>query len=263
MNKAKIKSILFEMLEDAGKVLKTAILKPKSIQKKSELSLVTATDKKCEQIILRAIRKHFPAHAILTEESPPMGNSPCRWIIDPLDGTTNFAHSFPMACVSIAYEEDGQIQMGGVWDPFRGELFFAERGKGAFLNGKKIRVSSINTLNNALVCTGFPYDRRDHLEDYVGVFKAFLMRVHDLRRTGSAALDLCYVAAGRFDGYWEFHLQPWDKAAAMLILSEAGGQLSNLSGEPLTLEDTQNLASNGKIHAEMLRLVKPFRHFTK
>ncbi len=263
MNKAKIKSTLFTMLEDAGKVLQTAILKPKSIRKKSELSLVTATDKKCEQIIVRTIQKNFPSHAILTEESPPMGHSSCRWIIDPLDGTTNFAHSFPISCVSIAYEEAGKVLMGGVLDPFRGELFFAERGKGAFLNGKKIKVSSTPTLNDSLVCTGFPYDRREHMDDYLPVFRAFLMRVHDLRRTGAAALDLCYVATGRFDGYWEFHLQPWDKAAALLILSEAGGKSSNLSGEPLTLEDTQNLASNGKIHAEMLKLVRPFRHITK
>ena len=263
MNRTQIKSTLFGMFEDTGKVLKTAILKPKAIQKKSELSLVTATDKKCEEIIIRAIQKKFPSHAILTEESPPIGNSSCRWIIDPLDGTTNFAHSFPVACVSIAYEEDGKVLMGGVFDPFRDELFFGERGGGAFLNKKKIRVSSIPKLNDALVCTGFPYDRRDHLDDYLGVFKTFLMRVHDLRRVGAAALDLCYVAAGRFDGYWEFHLNPWDKAAAMVILSEAGGTMTNLSGEPLTLTDTQNLASNGKIHAEMLAVSKPFRHITK
>ena len=263
MNRAKIKSTLFEMLEDAGKVLKTAILKPKSIQKKSELSLVTATDKKCEEIIVRAIRKNFPSHAILTEESPPMGNSSCRWIIDPLDGTTNFAHTFPMACVSIAYEEDGKVQTGGVFDPFRGELFFAERGKGAFLNGKKIRVSSTARLNDSLISTGFPYNRREHLEDYLGIFKVFLMKTRDLRRTGSAAIDFCYVAAGRFEGYWEFNLMPWDKAAAMLILEEAGGTLTNLSGEPLTLEDNQNLISNGKIHGEMLKLARPFRHIAK
>ena len=263
MNRPKIKSTLFRMLEDAGKVLKAAILKPKAIHKKGELDLVTATDKKCEKIIVRAIQRNFPSHAILTEESPPMGNSDCRWIVDPLDGTCNFAHSFPVASVSIAYEEAGKIQMGGVLDPFRGELFFAERGKGASLNGKKIHVSSTPLLNDALVCTGFPYNRRDHMEDYIGVFKTFLMRVQDLRRVGSAALDLCYVAAGRFDGYWEFHLQPWDKAAAMLIVEEAGGRLSNFSGDPLTLTDTQNLASNGKLHAEMLALAKPFRHVAK
>ena len=260
MNSAQIKSALFDMLEDAGKVLKTALLKPKTIRKKSELSLVTATDKKCEQVIVRAIQKKFPGHAILTEESPPMGNSTCRWIIDPLDGTTNFAHTYPVACISIAYEEEGKVQTAGVYDPFRGELFFAARGRGAFLNGKKIRVSSTPVLNDSLLCTGFPYDRREKIDEYLGIFRAFTLKVQGIRRTGAAALDLCYVAAGRFDGFWELKLQPWDKAAAMLIIEEAGGSLSNFSGGPFTLADVQNLATNGKIHREMLAVLKPFEN---
>ena len=251
------------MLEDAGKVLKTAILRPKTIQKKSALSLVTASDKKCEQIIVRAIRKNFPGHAILTEESPPMGSSSSRWIIDPLDGTTNFAHSFPIACVSIAYEEEGKIEVAGVLDPFRGELFFAERGGGAFLNGKKIRVSSTPLLDDALLCTGFPYDRREKIDHYLPIFRAFTIKVQGIRRTGAAALDLCYVAAGRFDGFWELQLQPWDKAAAMLIIEEAGGKLSNFSGAALTLEDVQNVAANAKIHRQMLEVLRPFQNTGK
>ena len=263
MNRAKIKRTLFGMLEDAGKVLQATLLKPKAIRKKSELSLVTATDKECQKIIIRAIQENFPGHAILTEESPPMGNSGSRWIIDPLDGTTNFAHTFPVACVSIAYEEEGKIQMGGVLDPFRGELFFAERGKGASLNGKKIRVSSTPVLNDSLLCTGFPYDRREKIDEYLPIFRAFTVKVQGIRRTGAAALDLCYVAAGRFDGFWELKLQPWDKAAAMLIIEEAGGRLSNFAGGPFTLEEVQNLVSNGKIHAEMLAVLKPFQNVGK
>ena len=254
-----MKSTLFEALHQAGKVLKVSISKRKVIQKKTELSLVTETDKKCERLVIKTIRKSFPDHAILTEESPPMGRSTSRWIIDPLDGTTNFAHSFPVACVSIAYEEKGQIILGGVLDPFREDLFFAERGKGAFLNRKRIRVSKARSLRDALLCTGFPYDRRKNPNQYLDVVKAFMMKCQGLRRTGSAALDLCYVACGRLDGFWETKLQSWDKAAGMIIVKEAGGRLSNFLGMPLTLDDKQNVASNGKIHHEMIQVLKRFR----
>lgn len=263
MNKAKIKSTLLKCLEDAGKVLKTSIHLKKKVEKKSELSIVTQIDKKCEKIIIGHILKVFPDHALLTEESDPIGKSGSRWIIDPLDGTTNFAHSFPVACVSIAYEENGVLEMGGVYDPFRGELFLGFKGGGATLNGKKIKPSSTPLLNDSLVCTGFPYDRREHPEEYLKVFKSLLLKTADLRRTGSAALDICYVACGRFDGYWEFNLQPWDKAAAMVILKEAGGKMTDFSGTPLNLQHIQNVASNGKIHSQMLETVKPFRNFLK
>jgi myo-inositol-1(or 4)-monophosphatase len=263
MNKPKIKSTLLRCLEDAGKVLKTSLLLKKSIEKKTELSLVTQIDKKCEKIIIGHILKAFPDHALLTEESDPIGKSTSRWIIDPLDGTTNFAHSFPVACVSIAYEENGVLEAGGVYDPFRDELFLGFRGQGATLNGKKIKPSTVSKLNDALVCTGFPYDRLERPDEYLAVFKAVLLKVTDLRRTGSAALDLCYVASGRFDGYWEFNLQPWDKAAAMVILREAGGKMTDFSGTSLNLAHIQNVASNGKIHSQMLEAFKPFRSFLK
>lgn len=259
MNKAKIKSTLLECLEKAGKELKRSLHAKKSIVKKSELSIVTQVDKKCEKIILQTIRKSFPDHAILTEESPPMGKSASRWIIDPLDGTTNFAHSYPVSCVSIGFEENSVLTTGGVYDPFRDELFLSFKGGGATLNGSKIKVSAEKKLNDSLICTGFPYDRRERMDDYIAVFKAMLMQVADLRRSGSAALDICYVACGRFDGYWEFNLQPWDKAAAMVILEEAGGTMSNFKGTRLTLSDIQNVASNGKIHPQILSVMKNFQ----
>ena len=233
------------------------------VAKKSELSLVTATDKAAEKKILSILRKNFPDHATLTEESPPSGRSECRWIIDPLDGTTNFVHAFPVACVSIAYEEEGEVRMGGVFDPFRDELFFAELGKGAALNGRKIRVSSNKTLADSLLATGFPYDRRQKADEYLAIFKSFMMKCQGLRRLGAAALDLCYVACGRYDGYWELKLQSWDKAAGDLIIREAGGRTSDFSGRPLALEGAQNAASNGRIHEEMLEVLRPFRETGK
>ena len=231
--------------------------------KKSELSLVTATDKESEEIILQIIRRNFPDHAFLTEESPPMGKSSSRWIIDPLDGTTNFVHTFPIACVSIAYEEKGTVEFGGVYDPFRDELFFAERGNGATMNGAPITVSKNATLSDSLLCTGFPYDRRERMDDYLKIFKDFTMKAVGIRRTGAAALDICYVACGRYDGYWELKLQAWDKAAALLILEEAGGSSSNFKGDALTLEDIQNVATNGFIQKEMLGVLKPYENFCK
>lgn len=263
MNRSKIKSTLLKALTDAGKLLKTSLTKQHSITKKSELSLVTETDVACEKIVMNHILKAFPDHAILTEESPEQGKSPSRWIIDPLDGTTNFAHGYPVACVSIAYEENGRVEVGGVFDPFRNELFFAERGCGATLNQKKIAVSKTRTLADALIATGFPYDRREKIDDYLPIFKTFLLKVRDLRRAGAAAIDLCYVACGRFDGYWECQLNPWDKAAGALIVQEAGGTVSNFSGKTLTLQDTQNVASNGLIHQEMMKVLKPFQHVAK
>ena len=263
MNREKIKSTLLKALASGGAILKSTLSERRITAKKSELSLVTASDKASEEIVISTIRHAFPDHAILSEESPAMGKSSSRWIIDPLDGTTNFAHTYPVACVSIAYEENGVVQIGGVMDPFRDELFFAERGNGATLNNEPIVVSKNPALADSLLATGFPYDRREKIDEYLPVFKAFILKVQGIRRCGAAAIDLCYVACGRYDGYWEAKLQPWDKAAAMLIVEEAGGSLSNFSGGPLTLEDTQNVASNGFIHREMLEVLKPFQQVGK
>ena len=252
----KIKQTLEKALLEAGAILKRAIERPIEVQYKSPISLVTETDKKVERAIIDIIRRKFPDHSILAEESEPQGNSGCKWIIDPVDGTSNFAHRFPVACVSIAFEENGIVKVGGVWNPFHGEWFWAERGKGASLNGKKIRVSKMKTLKDSLLVTGFPYDRRKRASYYLNFMKAFLMKTQDIRRLGSAALDLCYVACGRFDGYWEFHLQPWDQAAAALIAKEAGARLSDFSGKPMNIYGKQTLATNGHIHDEMLAIIK-------
>lgn len=263
MNRDKIKRTLLDALREAGAILKSGLLERRVVAKKSELSIVTETDHKAEAAIMAAIRRTFPDHAFLTEESPPIGNSASRWIIDPLDGTTNFAHTFPVACVSIAYEENGTLVMGGVYDPFREELFLGEKGNGATCNEKPITVSKTPVLNDSLLCTGFPYDRRERPDDYLAIFKAFMMKTQGIRRTGAAALDLCYVACGRFDGFWELKLQPWDKAAAMVILEEAGASTSDFSGKPLTLDDIQNVAANGFLHREMLEILKPFKDYGK
>ncbi len=252
----KIKQTLEKALLEAGVILKRAIKRPIEIQYKSPISLVTETDKKAERIIIDIIHRNFPNHSILAEESEPQGNSNCKWIIDPVDGTSNFAHRLPLACVSIAFEEAGIVKLGGVWNPFHNEWFWAERGKGASLNGKKINVSKNKTLKESLLVTGFPYDRRKRGSYYLNFMKAFLMKTQDLRRLGSAALDLCYVACGRFDGYWEFHLQPWDQAAGALIAQEAGARLSDFSGRPMNIYGKQTLVTNGKIHGEMLAIIK-------
>lgn len=259
MKNAQIKRTLLEALEKAGHLIRSNLGKEQKITKKAEFNLVTAIDKASEKTILKEILKQFPDHSILAEESPAVDGSECRWIIDPIDGTTNFAHGFPMTSVSIAFERHGRLEMGGVLDPTRDELFFAERGKGAFLNGKKIHVSKVKALADALIVTGFPYDRKKNPDIYLKMLGAFLTRVQCIRRTGSAAMDLCYVASGRLDGYYEMSLHPWDKAAGMMILAEAGGTLTDFSGKPLTIYSRQNLATNGLIHKEMVRLLQPFQ----
>ncbi|HET6369571.1 MAG TPA: inositol monophosphatase family protein, partial [Nitrospiria bacterium] len=183
------------------------------------------------------------------------GNSPYRWIIDPLDGTTNYAHGFPCFCVSIGLEHEGNVLLGVVYDPIRSELFYAERGKGATLNGRRIRVSSTFSLSRSLLVTGFAYDIRISQENNIDHFTRFSMRSQGVRRTGSAALDLCYVASGRFDGFWEMKLHPWDVAAGSLIVKEAGGEISTFSGDPFYIDSKEILATNGKIHREMIAVL--------
>jgi myo-inositol-1(or 4)-monophosphatase len=259
MKNAEIKRTLLEAIARAGKIVKANFGKHQKITKKGEFNLVTEIDKASEKAALGVILKRFPDHSILAEESPAVKGSGGRWIIDPIDGTTNFAHGFPVVSVSIGFELDGKLLMGGVLDPTRDELFFAERGRGAFLNGRRIRVSKAKTLADSLVVTGFPYDRKKNPEVYLSLLRAFLTRVQCIRRTGSAALDLCYVASGRFDAYYEMKLNPWDKAAGMVVAEEAGARLTDFSGAPLTLDSVQNLATNELVHKEMLQLLKPFK----
>jgi myo-inositol-1(or 4)-monophosphatase len=242
--------------EAAGALLCEHWQKPKEIMYKGAIDLVTSLDRESERLIVGLLRQHFPEHSILAEEEAHhVGNSHAyRWIIDPLDGTTNFAHGYPQFCISIALEHDGRVILGLVYDPLRRECFEARIGGGAALNGAAIRVSAVEELDKSLLATGFPYDRRDHADFYLGFFKAFMVRSQGIRRNGSAALDLCYVACGRIDGFWELKLRPWDVAAGALIVAEAGGKLSDFSGNEFSMAGNETLASNGVIHDEMIRV---------
>lgn len=265
----KIRRVLKKALRESCQILIRAGKKPKKIGYKGRANLVTETDQQAEKRIIEIIRSVFPDHSILAEESAylraqtpfPSGdlrlNSRYRWIIDPIDGTTNFAHGLPMASVSIGFEDHGTIVLGGVWNPFLKEFFWAEKGKGAFLNGKRIRVSKIPKLAQSLLVTGFPYDRTSRAQQYLKVVGGFMKITHGVRRLGSASLDLCYVACGRFDGYWESKLMPWDQAAGYLIVKEAGGRITNFRGKPFDVYFPQVLATNGKIHGEMIQTLKP------
>ena len=227
--------------------------KIKSIDYKGEINLVTEADRQSEEVILSIIKDNYPDHHILAEETGESGNSsPFKWIIDPLDGTTNYAHGYPCFCVSLAIEYEKEVIYGAVYDPVKDELFTAEKGKGAFLNGKEIKTSSTKQLDQSLLCTGFPYDVRDDMDSNMINFRTFLMKAQAVRRDGSAALDLCQTAAGRFDGFWEQKLFPWDVAAGGLLVTEAGGKLSNFKGENFSIYDNEIVASKGIIHDQMV-----------
>ncbi len=216
----------------AGRVLAERFHEPRTISFKSGIDLVTDADQASEKVLLDWLRQRHPEHAILSEESGASAGSTYRWIIDPLDGTTNYAHQLPHFSVSIAVEGEGGVQAGVVYDPMRDELFSAVRGRGAMLNGQPIRPSAIDRLDRALLCTGFPYDVREHPEGPAGLVVRFLGLAQGIRRLGSAALDLAYVASGRYDGYFEFSLKPWDVAAGALIVSEAGAVVTRIDGAP-------------------------------
>ena len=230
--------------------------RPKQIDYKGAIDLVTSVDRESERIIVDILQRNFPDHGILAEEETDRRGSQSRylWIIDPLDGTTNFAHSYPQFCVSIALQYDGEILLGLVYDPIGDECFRAVQGQGATLNQAPIRSSAISELDKSLLATGFPYDRRENADFYLTFFKAFLTRSQGIRRNGSAALDLCYVACGRLDGFWELKLKPWDTAAGALIVKEAGGRLSDFAGKSFSIWGNETMASNGLIHDEMVRI---------
>jgi myo-inositol-1(or 4)-monophosphatase len=242
----------------AGAVLLEGYGRTHRPERKGRIDLVTEFDRRSERLLLDAIAQRFPGAAVLAEESGAHAGSAAaaspgalRWILDPLDGTTNFAHNYPFFAVSIAAEVDGELAAGAVFDPVREELFAAARGHGATVNGAPIRVSAIARVEDALLVTGFPYDVREHPERSLPQFQAFLMRAQGIRRDGSAALNLCYLAAGRFDGFWEASLSPWDVAAGALLIREAGGMLTDYDGGPFGLDTRRILASNGKLHGEM------------
>jgi myo-inositol-1(or 4)-monophosphatase len=255
-----IENVALRAARAAGRIHLRWLHKTKAVIKSNSLDLVTQADKESEDAIIKLIRRAFPDHAILAEESGASANtSEHRWIIDPLDGTTNFAHGFPAFCVSIAYEHRGRVQFGLVFDALHKDMFTARRGKGATLNGKPMRVSKAKTLATSLVATGFPYDRRERRRFYLCFWEDMMTRVEGVRRAGSAALDLASVASGRLDGFWEFGLKAWDVAAGSLLVKEAGGTITNMDGTPLELAGAQILASNGKLHREMEQVLREIR----
>jgi myo-inositol-1(or 4)-monophosphatase len=256
MGKTDIREFAIDTARRAGALLKEHVGKVGRIEFKGAVDIVTEVDRKSEDLIMAAIRKSFPGHGILTEESPELKqDSPYKWIIDPLDGTTNYSHGFPFFCVSIGFEEAGEVTFGVVYDPMLDELYTAEKGNGAALNGKKIKVSAIDDLGRSLLATGFPYDLRASKDNNLNFFSEFAVKAQAIRRAGSAALDLCYIASGRFDGYWEMKLRPWDVAAGTLIVSEAGGRVTDFSGGPFSVYGKEFLASNGLIHEDMTRIL--------
>jgi myo-inositol-1(or 4)-monophosphatase len=244
-----------ELARSAGGVLKHYMDRDKHVELKGRANLVTAADKEAEALIIKGIRERFPKHAILAEESGLSGETAAsaeKWIIDPLDGTTNFAHQYPFFCVSIGFEQAGKMVCGAVYDPWRDEMFSGARGEGSFVNGRRMQVSQADKLGNALIMTGFPYGVREKMDAAMSQFRAFMFESQAVRRGGSAALDLCYNALGRVDGFWEMDLHPWDTAAGSVILEEAGGRVTDFSGGPFSIYGKQIVASNGRIHDEMV-----------
>jgi myo-inositol-1(or 4)-monophosphatase len=244
--------IAVDAAREAGAVLLADFDRPKTVSYKGEVDLVTESDKRSETIVVARLRNRFPQHAIIAEEGggAPVAGARYCWHVDPLDGTTNFAHGYPCFAVSIALLEDGEPIVGVVFNPINSELFRATLGEGAYVNQKKIHVSPTETLARGLVATGFP-THKVRTSTNIRYYWEFTVRSHGVRRDGSAALDLCSVACGRFEGFWEFGLKSWDTAAGMLIVREAGGTVTDLSGRPYQAGDPNILASNGRVHAEM------------
>jgi myo-inositol-1(or 4)-monophosphatase len=245
---------------EAGRVLAEKFGRAIQISNKGDIDLVTEADIAAERLIVERIRSHHPRHAILTEESGDVAeaggaDAEYKWVIDPLDGTTNYAHGYPVFCVSVALEHEGRVVVGVVYDPLRDEMFAAERGGGATLNGRRVRVSDTDDLNRALLCTGFPYDVRDR-GDFARHFRNFIMRAQSVRRDGAAALDLAYVACGRFDAFYEEGLRPWDVAAGVLLVEEAGGRVTHYDGSPFRIYVPPIAASNGLVHEAMLEVLR-------
>lgn len=241
---------------DAGKILLEKFGRKIEISFKGNINLVTEADLASEKLIVERINSYYPRHAILAEESgASLITNEFKWIIDPLDGTTNYAHGYPCFCVTIALEHNGEIILGVTYDPTRDELFAAEKGNGATLNGRTIRVSEAEKLGESLLVTGFPYDfaKRDKFENNL---KTMLLAARGVRRDGSAAIDMAYVACGRFDGFWEEGLSPWDVAAGLLLIEEAGGQVTCYNGEKFNIYAPPICGSNGLIHSEMLNVLR-------
>jgi len=251
------KEVALRAAKESGKIIIGNLNKIKEIDYKGKFNLVTNVDQQSQDKIVEIIHHSLPDHGILAEEKGGLKkkDSPYKWLIDPLDGTTNYAHGYPCFCVSIALEKEGNVIMAVIYNPVLNELFFAEKGKGAFLNGGKICASQTKKVSRSLLATGFPYNRGENLNYHLKQFKNFMEHCHGIRRDGSAALNLSYLAMGRFDGFWEVNLSPWDTAAGSLIVKEAGGKITTFSGKPFSHYAKETLASNGLIHQEMLKIL--------
>jgi myo-inositol-1(or 4)-monophosphatase len=251
-------STAIEAVVRAGKVQLARLGGDIRVDKKGTIDLVTEVDLEVERMFRNLIAERFPDHQVLAEEfgggtaTPP---GPC-WIFDPIDGTTNYAHGLPIFCASLALEIDGVGEVAAIFDPNRQELFTAERGGGAHMNGRPLQVSTAGALVDAMLVTGFPYDVHARVAEIVGLFGAFVAEARAVRRLGSAAIDLCYVAAGRLDGFWERDLKPWDIAAGALIVAEAGGRVTRMDGQPFASRGGDVLASNGRLHDAMLGVIR-------
>lgn len=246
--------IAVEIAREAGALLAELFKSPKEISYKRPSDLVTDADRRSEALIVERLRSHFPTHAVVAEEGGgAKTDSDYCWYVDPLDGTTNFAHGFPVFCVTLGLANRGETVAGVVYDPTREELFTAQRGAGAFLNGERIHVSRASDLSESLLATGFPPFASNH-DLNVQFYHRFTQLSHGIRRAGSAALDLCSVAAGRFEGFWELKLNPWDKAAGTLLVIESGGRVSDLTGAPFKLLGDEVVASNGLVHDAMIQV---------
>ncbi len=243
-----------QIAREAGGLLREYLERHVRVESKGEFDIVTEADRASERLIVTQLRERFPSHAVIAEEGSgrDFAAAEYRWYVDPLDGTTNFAHSFPMFNATLALEHNGELIAGAIYDPLRDEMFLAERGGGAFLNGARIQVSRVAALDRTLLATGFP-SRKRHSNVNVHFYYQMAMMTHGVRRAGSAALDLAYVACGRLDGFWEFGLSPWDMAAGTLLVREAGGRTSDMLGGPVDVRGPHLLCDNGHIHDEILR----------
>ncbi len=228
-----------------------------TVTKKSHADYVSEVDRAAERIIIEALLQAYPSHAILAEESGAQGESEYLWIIDPLDGTTNFLHGFPQYAVSIALQHNGILTQAVIYDPTKNDLFTATRGRGAYLNDKRLRVSKRKDMIDSLIGTGFPYTRFEHMDAYIAILQELMQKSSGLRRPGSAALDLAWTAAGRYDGFFETALKPWDIAAGCLLITEAGGMVSDLQGSDTFLKSGHICAGNPEIHAQLLQIIAP------
>lgn len=258
-----IKEVALRSAYRAGEILKSHFGHLTSVTKKGAIDLVTVADIEAEKAIVETVRARFPEHAILAEESGAIdGDENYRWIIDPLDGTTNFAHNLSFFAVSIAFALEDELMLGIVFNPIDGEMFIAIKGRGAQLNNQPIQVTARRSVRESLLVTGFPYEIDLHSPSLMNRFSNFLTAAQGVRRLGSAALDLCYVACGRFEGFWEENLNPWDTAAGVLLVEEAGGKVTDFRGARFHIDKKQILATNGQIHREMISLLLASRPVT-